>query len=164
MKKVLIAAMVMVLLTGCVTTQPAAKKTSLEIQAVQAKMFETDKSTAFKSVLSVLQDLGFVVQAASLETGIITAQSPTKEDDSGGAVLAAILGGVRAERRTFVTASIEDFNVKQTRVRLNFVHKLFRSAKNGQQATDEAVVENPKIYENAFEKIGEAVFIRTAQK
>ncbi len=78
--------------------------------------------------------------------------------------MAALLGGVRVEQRTFVTASIEDFNAKQTRVRLNFVDKQFRSATNGQQATDEVVVENPKIYENAFEKIGEAVFIRTAQK
>ena len=164
MKKVLISAAAAAFLTGCVATQPVVTKTSLEIQAVQAKMFETDKSTAFKSVLSVLQDLGFVVQAASLETGVITAQSPTKRDDSGGAVFAAVLGGVRTEQRTFVTASVEDFNAKQTRVRLNFVEKSFRSAARGQQATDEKVVDDPKIYGNAFEKIGEAIFIRSAQK
>lgn len=152
------------LLSGCETTQPVVQKSSLEIQAVQAKMFETDKPTAFKSVLSVLQDLGYVIQAASLETGVITAQSPTKQDTSGSAAFAAAFGGVRTEGRTYVTASVEDFNAKQTRVRLNFVDKRFRSARTGQQATDETPIHDSKIYANAFEKIGEAIFIRSAQK
>lgn len=164
MKKIFAAACLGAFLAGCQTAPPAQQKTSLEIQAIQAKMFETDKNTAFKSVLSVLQDLGYVVQTASLETGVITAQSPTKQDTSGGATMNAIFGGIRTEGRTYVTASVEDFNSKQTRVRLNFVDKVFRSARTGQQATDETPIQNPKIYENAFEKISEAIFIRTSQK
>ncbi len=152
------------LLAGCVATPSKAPKSSLEIQAIQARMFETDKSTTFKSVLSVLQDLGYVVQTASLETGIITAQSPTKQDGSGGAIFAQLFGNVRSEGRTFVTASLEDFSAKQTRVRLNFVDRRFRSGAYGQQATDEEPVYDAKIYENAFEKISEAIFIRTSQK
>jgi hypothetical protein len=152
------------LLVGCQTTEPVVKKTSLEIQAIQAKMFEADRVTAFRSVVSVLQDLGYIVQAASLETGLVTAQSPTKQDNSGGAVLAAAFAGIRTEGRTVVTATVEDFNSKQTRVRLNFVEKRFRSGAYGQQASDEKAIEDPTIYENAFEKIGEAIFIRQAQK
>ena len=166
MKKLILVASVTgaALLTGCETTQPVVQKSSLEIQAIQAKMFETDKPTAFKSVLSVLQDLGYVIQAASLDTGVITAQSPTKQDTSGGAAFAAAFDGVRTEGRTYVTASVEDFNAKQTRVRLNFVDKRFRSSAYGQQATDEKPIHDAQIYANAFEKIGEAIFIRTAQK
>lgn len=164
MKKLMIAIATGALLAGCQTTAPIVKKTSLEIQAVQAKMFEVDKGVAFKSGLSVLQDLGYVVQTASMDTGVITAQSPTKQDTSGSAAFAAVLGGVRTEGRTYVTASVEDFNTKQTRVRLNFVDKRFRSSTRGQTATDENPIENPKFYENAFEKIGEAIFIRSAQK
>ncbi|MGV1046650.1 hypothetical protein [Limnohabitans sp.] len=166
MKKLLLATSVLsvALLSGCETTQPVVQKSSLEIQAIQAKMFETDKSTAFKSVLSVLQDLGYVIQAASLDTGVITAQSPTKQDTSGGAAFAAAFAGVRTEGRTYVTASVEDFNAKQTRVRLNFVDKRFRSSSYGQQATDEQPIHDAKIYSNAFEKISEAIFIRSAQK
>ena len=165
MKKIIVATSVMVaaLLSGCSTTQPVAQKSSLEIQAIQAKMFETDKTTAFKSVLSVLQDLSYVIQAASLDTGVITAQSPTKQDTSAGAALAAAFAGVHIEGRTYVTASIEDFNAKQTRVRLNFVQKRFISGAYGQQATDEAPVYDAQIYANAFDKIGEAIFIRTGQ-
>jgi len=164
MKKLLVTFAAVSLLAGCQTTEQVVKKTSLEIQAVQAKMFETDKATGFKSVLSVLQDLGYIVQAASMETGVITAQSATQKDTSGGATFAEIFGGVRTEGRTFVTASVEDFNLKQTRVRLNFVTKRFRSSKTGQTATDEKSIEDAKVYQNAFEKISEAIFIRTAQK
>jgi hypothetical protein len=166
MKKLILVSSIVgaTLLTGCETTKPVVQKSSLEIQAIQAKMFETDKSTAFKSVLSVLQDLGYVIQAASLDTGVITAQSPTKQDKSGGAAFALAFGGVRTEGRTYVTASVEDFNAKQTRVRLNFVDKRFRSSTYGQQATDEQPILDVKIYSNAFEKISEAIFIRSAQK
>lgn len=146
------------MLTGCVATQPVVKKSSLEIQASQAKMFDTDKKTAFKSVLSVLQDLGYIVQAANLDTGVITAQSPIKGDNS----FIALALGTRVERRTYVTASIEDFNAKQTRVRLNFVERLFVNS-SGQQMTDEKPIYEAQIYVNAFEKIGEAIFIREAQ-
>ncbi len=166
MKKIvtILAVAMLVVITGCASNPPTTQKSSLEIQAIQAKMFETDKSTAFKSVLSVLQDLGYVVQTASLETGVIVAQSPTKQDTSGSAIFAQALGGVRTEGRTYVTATVEDFNAKQTRVRLNFVDRRVRSGAYGQSATDETPILDGKIYSNAFEKIGEAVFIRAAQK
>lgn len=159
-----VALTVAVFVSGCVATAPVAQKTSLEIQAIQSKMFESDKQVAFRSVLSVLQDLGYVVQTASLDTGVITAQSPTKQDTSGRAAFAAAFGGLRTEGRTYVTASVEDFTAKQTRVRLNFVDRRFRSSAYGQQATDEVPVEDVKVYQNAFEKIGEAIFIRASQK
>jgi hypothetical protein len=162
MKNLLLASSICFALVGCVT-QPQVQKSSLEIQAIQAKSFEADKATTFRSVMSVLQDLGYVVSSASLETGFISAESPTKQDTSGAAAFAAILGGVRTEGKTAVTASVEEFN-KSTRVRLNFVDKRLRSGAYGQRAADEQPIEDPKVYENAFDKIGEAIFIRLGQK
>lgn len=98
-----------------------------------------------------------------METGFITAESPVQKDTSGGANLAALLGGIRTEGRTAVTASVEEFG-KNTRVRLNFVDKRTRSGAYGQRAADEKPIEDPTIYNNAFEKISEAIFIRKAQK
>jgi hypothetical protein len=164
MKYIFALVLVAGFLAACQPIEPVIQKTSLEIQAIQSKTFEADKVTAFRSVLSVLQDLGYVVQTASMDTGVITAQSPTKQDTSGGAAMAQIFGGVRTEGRTYVTASVEDFNAKQTRIRLNFVDRRFRSSAYGQQATDERAIEDPKLYSNAFEKIGEAIFVRQAQK
>lgn len=164
MKKLTIPFLIALLLCGCVTTEPVIKKTSLQIQAIQAKSFEADKTVTFRSVLSVLQDLGYVVGSASMETGFITAESPTIQDRSGSAMAAAFFAGVRTEGKTAVTASIEEFGKDTTRVRLNFVDKKQRSGAYGQRAADELPVEDPIIYNNAFEKISEAIFIRKAQK
>jgi hypothetical protein len=158
------AALLSFVLVGCQTTEPVQKKTSLEIQAVQAKVFEHDKALVFKAVLSVLQDVGYVVQAANLDTGIVTAQSPTKQDTSGSAAFAAALSGVRSEVRALSTVTIEDIRKDQTKVRINIVAQRFRSARSGQQATDEVVIQDPQQYARFFERLDEAIFIRTAQK
>lgn len=158
------------LLSACgAMTTPPPNKTSLEIQAIQARTFDTSMPTAFRSVVSVLQDMGYVIQAANLDTGIISAQSPTQaEGKSAWEMFGVILGGaaanVRKEGRIHVTASIEAFGENQARVRLNFVNRTFRSGTFGQQATEETPIDDPRTYESAFDKIGEAVFIRTAQR
>lgn len=164
MKKLLTATFIAIGLMGCAGAPPKIAKTSLEIQSIQAKTFEADKSTTFKSVLSVLQDLGYVVASASLETGFITAESPTKQDTSGSAAFAAVFAGVRTEGKTVVTASIEDITKTSTKVRLNFVDKKARSSTYGQRAADEFAIEDAGIYKNAFDKIGEAIFIRLGSK
>jgi hypothetical protein len=78
--------------------------------------------------------------------------------------MAQIFGNVRTEGKTSVTASVEEFGAKSSRVRLNFVAKKFRSGLRGQQASDEVAIQDSKPYEIAFEKIGEAIFIRQSQK
>jgi environmental stress-induced protein Ves len=152
------------LLLGACVSPPKATKTSLELQSIQAKNFEAPHPVVFKSTMSVLQDLGYIVKSASMDTGFITAESPTQQDQSGGAVFAQIFAGVRTEQHTAVTASIEGMKEKLTRVRLNFVVRQKRSSAYGQSAADDAPIEDSKIYQNAFDKIGEAVFIRTSSK
>lgn len=164
MKYALTALCTISLLAGCQVAPPQPAKTSLEIQAIQAKSFEAPVALSFKAVTSVLQDLGYSIQTADLNTGIITANSATKESRSGSAFFLAIMDGTRSEERTRVTASVEEFGANTTRIRLNFVDFEFRSGAQGQAATDETPVTNPVIYENAFEKIGEAIFIRQSQK
>ena len=65
-------------LAGC-AVQPKSTKTALELQAIQSKDFQTSKKVAFASTLSVFQDLGYVVNSASIETGLINAKSPTQQ-------------------------------------------------------------------------------------
>lgn len=154
-----VSAMVLAGLTGCATRPAPKEKTSLEVQAIQAKAFEADKKTAFNSVLSVLQDLGYIVASASIETGFITAESAVTNSTG----FWDAMGGVRREMRVAVTASIEEMKPNSTRVRLNFVSRQKRSAERGQQANDDTPLLNPTLYQNAFDKIGEAVFIRKGQ-
>src|SRR3990167_6121539 len=79
MKKNLCLMLVMLLaIAGC-ETMPKATKSALELQSIQSKEFETSKKVAFAAVLSVLQDVGYTVSSANLDTGLITAKSPTKQ-------------------------------------------------------------------------------------
>lgn len=153
-----------VMVVGGCATNTSATKTSLEIQAIQAKTFEANKKTAFNSVMSVFQDFGYIIGSASLDTGFITAESPNQQDNSGGAVFATIFAGVRTEVKTAVTASIEELAPNAIRVRLNFVTRQRRSGAYGQNASDDSPVEDPTVYQNAFDKIGEAIFVRSSQK
>jgi hypothetical protein len=151
------------LLTACAPQPVKPQKTSLEIQAYQARTFEADKKVTFNAVMSILQDLGYIIGSASLDTGFITAESPNKQVDSGAAMMALLFSGIRTEGKTAVTVSIEEISPKKTRVRLNLVDRQLRSGAYGQRAADDTPIEDPKVYESAFDKIGEAIFIRQAQ-
>lgn len=145
-------------LSGCsLSNEP--EKTSLEIQAIQMQEFETNKEVGFNSVMSVLQDLGFIIQSASLSTGFITAESPAKQIHS----FWSILGGVAMNHKIAVTASVESIG-KKTKIRLNFVEKASSSSQYGQISNNDSPVLDPLVYQDTFNKIGDAIFIRKAQK
>jgi hypothetical protein len=163
MKKILAAVVVGSFLVGCAPQPVKPQKTSLEIQAVQARVFDADKKVTFNAVMSILQDLGYIIGSASLDTGFITAESPNKKVESGAAMMAMLFSGIRTEGKTAVTVSIEEISPKKTRVRLNLVDRQLRSGAYGQRASDDTPIEDPKVYESAFDKIGEAIFIRQAQ-
>ncbi|KAA3629590.1 MAG: hypothetical protein DWQ09_04955 [Proteobacteria bacterium] len=144
----------MTLLLGCATVAPT--KSGLELQAIQSKSFDADKATAFASVLTVFQDLGYIVESADKDTGFITAKSPTKS----GFML--FVGPTRTF--TKATAFIESHGDMNSRIRLNFVESRTASGAYGQQHGEDSAIDDAKIYENAFAKIREAIFIRNATK
>ena len=107
---------------GCAMNDASSNKTSLEIQSYQSRSFEVDKKMAFNSAMSVFQDLGYIVNSANLDTGFITAESPTKGAKGSDAFL-SFLAGIRVEGRTAVTAFVEELSPKSAKIRLNFVER-----------------------------------------
>lgn len=146
-------------ITGC-QTEVKPQKTSLELQAIQAREFDTDKKTAFNATMSVFQDLGYIVNSASLETGFITAQSPVKT----GSELWGMHVPDGIMRSTKATAFVEEIRPGHAKVRLNFVNMVEQSQDQGRRIAEDTAVEQPEAYQNAFTKIHEAIFIRTAIK
>jgi hypothetical protein len=142
------------MISGCASSKP--EKTSLELQAFQAHEFETSKKVAFAAVLSVFQDFGYVISSAEINTGFITAKSPTK----GARVL--FVGSVMQESKA--TAFVEEMPGDKVRVRLNFVGSKRTSSKRGRIKENEVAIEDPLPYQKAFEKIDEAIFIRKGTK
>jgi len=74
-KTYLILPILFILITGCETTKPKVNLTPLEIQSIQSRSYEHPKKTVFPSVMSVFQDLGYSINSADINTGLITAES-----------------------------------------------------------------------------------------
>lgn len=128
----------------------------LEIQAIQKKEFETTKRIAFGSVVSVLQDLGYIINNADFETGIITGNSPTNDN-----VALRIFIGVSQNTTTKVSAFIEELSGGIVSIRLNFVANTTQSSAYGQNSSSDLPILDQEVYMSAFNKIEDAIFIRS---
>lgn len=146
-------------LSGCATPKKAPE-TSLQLQSFQAQEFETTKATAFASVLSVFQDLGYIVSSADRETGFITATSPAGTKTS----FWDAMGGVQTSGQIKATAFVEEIRPGFASVRLNFVDARHRSSLYGQQNDVDKPILDPKFYQSAFARIGDAIFVRAGSK
>lgn len=146
-------------LVACSGT-PKKESTPLELQAFQLKEFEAAKAVVFGAVVSVFQDIGYIIQSADKDTGFITAGSPSK-DKTG---FWEALGGVTSSGQTKATAFVEEIRPGFTTVRLNFVNTKMNSSWYGQQRNiDEAIVD-PNAYQKAFARIDDAIFVRTGSQ
>lgn len=155
MKKTIAVISVAFLLAGCMPSNYQPTKTSLELQAFQAKEFDTHKKIAFASTLSVFQDLGYTITSTDLETGYIAAKSPTQHEQGFAKIIM---------KDTKATAFIEELRPGMTKVRLSFVNTEEWSGTYGAKLVQDHPIEDPTVYNNAFVKIQEAIFIRTATK
>lgn len=158
MKTIKLAIIGLVLvLTGCAITS-APTLTPLEIQSLQTREYAQGKDIVFDSVVSVFQDLGYIVKSANKDTGFITAESPAKGHVSFSF---SKLQDVTSVSQVSATAFIEEIG-KMTRVRLNFVASYKKSFSRGQTNRHDTPILNANIYENAFDRIGNAIFVRSS--
>ena len=148
--------LVSIFLIGCSMGKP--KKTTmtpLEIQTMQTRSYESEYSVTFKSVMSVFQDLGFTVEIADKESGLIKASGTT---ESSG-FLYEFFTGYSATSQTVATATIEQIG-KQVSVRLSFTQIDKDSSWYGKEDREDTQILDFKIYQSAFEKIENAIFYR----
>ncbi|MDD9815979.1 MAG: hypothetical protein OXU31_08445 [Gammaproteobacteria bacterium] len=159
-----VATFVILTAVGCAPTAKAPELTPLEIQSLQTREYEHPKEVVFPSVISVFQDLGYTIKSVETEAGIVTAQSTTQNTTSGLAVFAAALGGGRADQKnakTLATASVEEIG-GITKVRLNFVVENKSSSAWGQSSEESEAILDAQVYQNAFERIESAIFVRSS--
>ena len=139
---------------GCATTGP--ELTPLEIQSLQTREYECGKDIVFPSVMSVFQDLGYTIKSADKDTGLITAESAAASDAASKFWL-----GVSKVTQTSATAFIEQIGTV-TRVRLSFVTSDQTSYSYGQTDRQDTPILSAEVYRNAFERIENAIFVRSA--
>lgn len=149
------AIFIALLMAGCATpTKPTL--TPLEIQSLQTREYESSVDIVFPSVISVLQDLGYIIRTAGKDTGLITADSPIKGDTS----FIPFVGTIENAEQTAITAFLEQIG-NTARVRLNIVAQNSRSTIYGQTRKNDTQILDAKVYQNAFEKIENAIFVRS---
>lgn len=157
-------------LAGCVVQQQKPPMTPLEIQSIQTREFESPKKIVFASVVSVFQDLGYTIKNADLNTGFINAESAAQDTTSDAEIfigVISVLGGEPATttqrvEQTVATAFIEEIG-NRVRVRLNFVITRQLSSTHGQNSRRDTPILDVRIYTNAFERIENAIFIRSGE-
>ena len=151
--RILSVVALLLLISACAA--PGVQKTPLEIQSMQTRDFEVDRNTAFRAVLSVFQDVGYIVESADNETGFITGSSPTDSKTN-------IWFGTKDSKTTRATAFVEELRPNLSRVRLTFVNAYSSSSSYGQYSEKDTVILEPEAYASAFERIENAIFVRTA--
>jgi hypothetical protein len=142
--------------------RPPAAKSGIELQAYQAREFETSKRAAFSATMSVFQDLGFIIDDGDFDTGLITATGPTRRDEMDVSdLLAQVFAGTdtRGSTHRRATAFVEKMPSGLVRIRLNFVDNIVVVAGTPQQSRP---VQDPAFYQATFEQIDKAIFVRSA--
>ena len=139
---------------GCETTKPTVNLTPLEMQSMQSRSYDSKKEIVFPSVMSVFQDLGYSINSADVNTGLITAESTADSDK----VLKFWLGITKVSQ-TKANAFIEEIG-SETKVRINFVVTKKKYFGYGQTDRQDSQILTPQPYQNAFEKIENAIFLR----
>ncbi len=132
---------------------------SLELQQIQSRDFEASKELVFASVMTVLQDSGYRIGSADKDTGLITGSGST----SGKLTWNPFVGIGQGKKTPVVSAFIEEINANYTKVRLNFVMAKV-STNNYGRNEGETPIYDADIYQDAFEKVSQAVFVRQAMK
>lgn len=128
-----------------------------EIQLLQTREFSATKKIVYASVISVFQDMGYFVESGDFETGLVIAQSPTKNTTGIGSILL----GVASRENTRATAFVESFAEGQVRVRLSFAITSVRNGVYGSHLEEGDIIYDPDIYQTAFQRIDEAIYARS---
>ena len=160
MKKLIFLPILTAVLAGCVAMAPREEMTPLQIQALQSRQYEQPKDIVFASVISVFQDLGYTIKSADKDTGFITAESAAQSTSGFGDITFLANFENTYVTSTVATAFVEQLNAKTAQLRLNFVKQIRISGVQGQTSRRDEPLLEATTYQNAFERIENAIFIR----
>jgi hypothetical protein len=155
MKKTIILFLSLFLTLSACQMEPKINLTPLEIQSMQSRAYDKPKDIVFPSVMSVLQDLGYSIKVADINTGLITAESTAKSN-----LAMKVWLGIAEVSQTTADAFIEEVQGK-TKVRINFINVVKQSSSWGQNDREDKQILDPVPYQNAFEKVENAIFVRS---
>ena len=157
--KIILLLTTLTFISACSSTHKViAPKDAYALQELQTREVESNFKTSYASVLSVLQDAGYIVESADGNAGLITAKSPT----TSGTKYSLMWGFGKERKSTRVTAFIEPIGTQYSKIRLNFLEVEVDSNIYGMNSQKDTPIEDPAVYNSIFDKIEEAIFLRQA--
>ena len=167
---ILVALLALALLVPGCTSIPedafALPPSSLQDRQMQSRRFQTqDEAHLINSGIGVLQDLGYVIDEANSELGVLTASKTVDAERAGqivGAVVLALLTGSVMETDDDQTIrvclvlqpSLEDAGSSVARMTMQRVIM----AHSGRVARVESITA-PELYQAFFDKLSKAAFL-----
>lgn len=161
----------------------AQSKTSVEIQAIQTRVYDGAEKEIFRAVVSTLQNNGYEEIRSDSGAGLISARLPaiaagdTPEEQAaktaGSMVLGMIIpfGGMMVqspktgEKTRSATITVEQLNPKRTQVRvaLKETEQLTQYGAFGtvnRETKENDLTDKPEVYQLVFEQIDKEIFVR----
>ncbi len=142
--------------SACAPAMPPQIQTPLAIQSIQSREYEASRDIVFPSVISMFQDLGYIITNADMATGLISAESAAQSSDD----FESFLMGQTKVSQTKATGFVETIGT-MTRLRLNFVEINQTSTDYGQTDRHDTPIMNPGLYQNAFSRVENGIFLRS---
>ena len=147
-------------LSACAVSEKSLPKTQLQVREFQTRTFLTNQTNdVLSAVVDAFQDQGFMVKNVVPQVGLVSATREIDVEDHNHVFFQTFFFGQNAQWSK--NAAIEaTANVKtqggKTKVRLTFQEKII----NNRGGTDTVnTIEDPKFYQNFFDKIGKSIFI-----
>ena len=144
-------------------------KTSLSSRQIQTRRFDTgDEASILSACAGVLQDLGFNFDESAAGSGLIVASKDRDAVEAGqvaGQVFMVMLAaavGVQAEavwdknQKIRISIVTQKASEKTVLVRITF-QRVIWNTKN--QISKAETIEDPKIYQEFFDKLSQSVFL-----
>lgn len=159
---------VLLTLTACAQTVPKEalelSQENLQQRQAQTRRFETkDEKKLLVSGAQVLQDLGFNIEESEIPLGVVVGSKDRDATEAGQVALAifvALAGGGAMPidqnqkiRVCFITRSTND---KEIAARVTFQRVVWNT--QGQVTTSEPL-DDPKLYQEFFDKLSQSVFL-----
>ena len=139
--------------------QKPVEMSGLQKQQMQTREYDAGMEIVYPAVITVVQDAGLSITTSDRTGGILTAVAPLKSKTYYN-----VFYGIGKKKRTQTTSFfMEPRPGNRTRVRLNITNGEAKRQINGFERSDsQDTVLDPAIYQAVFEKIDQAVFVRTA--
>ena len=147
---------------------------AVELRAMQSRRFDTaDQRALLAASIQTLQDLGYIISESSADVGVLSATKQRDAEETGqiaGQIALTIVGAFFGvyhnptwdkEQTIHVTLALSPIeNSKQVEARVSFDRTLMNNHGNTWRAE---LINDPKLYQEFYEKLSQGVFLEAHQ-